>query len=111
MWREELALVEKMLGRDSRNFLGWGYRRLVVENLERLSGSSMAEAEFKYTTKMIESNLSNFSAWHNRSKLLIRLMEEQQGDDTRRKQMLDDGGWTGSSMAWGIIANTCQNSN
>jgi geranylgeranyl transferase type-2 subunit alpha len=80
-----------MLHRDSRNFHGWGYRNTVVANVERLNASSMAKQEFDYTTKMISSNLSNFSAWHNRSQLILRILEEQQASDDERKQMLDDG--------------------
>lgn len=80
-----------MLNRDSRNFHGWGYRRTVVDNIERLKSSSMAKEEFDYTTKMIGINLSNFSAWHNRSKLILRILHEQSASDEERKQMLDDG--------------------
>lgn len=73
----------KMLNRDKRNFHGWNYRRLVVAQLElhppsdghaesydASSRATMVEAEFSYTTKMINSDLGNFSAWHNRSKLI-----------------------------------------
>ena len=93
LWREDLDLVSKMLARDSRNFLGWGYRRTVVENLESdaLHGPSMAKQEFDYTTKMIRANLSNFSAWHNRTKLILRILKEASGSDEERRQMLDDG--------------------
>ena len=91
LWTEELGLVGKMLTRDSRNFHGWGYRRTVVDNLEALSESSMAKSEVDYTTKMISANLSNFSAWHNRSKLIIRALAEQNADSGERKQMLNDG--------------------
>jgi geranylgeranyl transferase type-2 subunit alpha len=71
-----------MLSLDSRNFHGWGYRRTVIAALESngldqgkpgvtdVAGQSLVEEEFTYTTKMIETNLSNFSAWHNRSKLI-----------------------------------------
>lgn len=92
-WQEELGLVGKMLSRDSRNFHGWDYRRHVVRNLEQLptedgKDTSMVEPEFDYTTKMIKTNLSNFSAWHNRSKLIPRLLEERNADEeTRRKFM------------------------
>ncbi len=91
LWTEELGLVGKMLNRDSRNFHGWGYRRTVVDNIERLKATSMAKEEFDYTTKMIGTNLSNFSAWHNRSKLILRMLEEQSATDDERRQMLDDG--------------------
>lgn len=96
-WQQELGLASKMLSMDNRNFHGWGYRRTVVaaleSNLLNAHGAthSMAEDEFKYTTRMIESNLSNFSAWHNRSKLIPRLLDERKADDTARRSFLDNG--------------------
>ncbi|PGH36834.1 geranylgeranyl transferase type-2 subunit alpha [[Emmonsia] crescens] len=104
-WQEELALVGKMLSLDSRNFHGWGYRRQVISALEELASNddqrkdnseeasapkSMAKAELDYTTKMISTNLSNFSAWHNRTQLILRLLNEQSASDEERKKMLDD---------------------
>ncbi len=95
LWNRELILVGKMLVKDSRNFHGWGYRRKVVAELEssKLDGQSMAETEFEYTTRMIhgDKGLSNFSAWHRRSKLIPRLLDERNADDTARRQFLDDG--------------------
>ncbi|KAF2142238.1 uncharacterized protein K452DRAFT_318518 [Aplosporella prunicola CBS 121167] len=99
LWQEELGLVGKMLNRDSRNFHGWSYRRIVVAHLEQLpaaetdqeaerSGTSMTEPEFAYTTKMINTNLSNFSAWHNRSKLIPRLLAERNADESARRAFL-----------------------
>ena len=75
-----------MLALDSRNFHGWGYRSEVVGEIERLGEKSMVEAEFEYTSKMINTNLSNFSAWHYRSQLIPRLLTERKaGNDERRK--------------------------
>jgi len=93
LWTRELVLVGKMLTRDSRNFHGWGYRRTVVSELEsaKLNGTSMVESEFEYTTKMINQNLSNFSAWHRRSKLIPRLLDERKASDEARRQFLDKG--------------------
>jgi geranylgeranyl transferase type-2 subunit alpha len=95
LWTRELILVGKMLVKDSRNFHGWGYRMKVVSELESaaLNGRSMVESEFEYTTKMIhgDKGLSNFSAWHRRSKLIPRLLDERGADDARRRQFLDDG--------------------
>lgn len=96
-WQQELVLAGKMLSLDSRNFHGWGYRRTVVQALEstELSAqepiSSMAEQEFEYTTQMINSNLSNFSAWHTRSKLIPRLLDERGADNEARRRFLDEG--------------------
>ena len=96
-WQQELALAGKMLSLDSRNFHGWGYRRTVVSALESSAlhtedpSMSMVETEFEYTTKMINSNLSNFSAWHNRSKLIPRLLDEGGADHQARRKFLDGG--------------------
>ncbi|OQO08262.1 hypothetical protein B0A48_06132 [Cryoendolithus antarcticus] len=89
MWRGELALGSKMLVLDSRNFHAWSYRRSTVEQIEQLEKKSLAEDEFAYTTKMVNTNLSNFSAWHNRGQLLPRLSQERQATDEERKTMFD----------------------
>lgn len=92
LWTEELGLCSMMLVRDSRNFHGWGYRKMVVEQLEspKLEGKSMVEEEFAYTTKMVHAHLSNFSAWHTRSKLIPRLLDERKANDEQRKEFLDE---------------------
>lgn len=90
-WEFELMIVSKLLELDSRNFHGWHYRRFIVENIEtnskKLSGNSNESdkgllelfeiniKEFKYTTTKINKNISNFSAWHNRSKLIPKIFE------------------------------------
>ncbi|KAK6528504.1 Rab geranylgeranyltransferase [Arthrobotrys megalospora] len=118
LWKSEMMLVEKMLGRDSRNFHGWGYRRFIVQNIEELQGRlkqsqpppppsssgegdgkneeededeelSLVEQEFAYTTAMYGKDLSNFSAWHNRSKLIPRVLEERGATVEERRTFLD----------------------
>ena len=99
LWSGELQLINKMLHADSRNFHAWGYRRIVVSEIERLAASSettttedtpksLAESEFEYTTKMIKSNLSNFSAWHNRSQLIPKILDERGADSKARRTFL-----------------------
>ncbi|RBQ66518.1 hypothetical protein FVER14953_11391 [Fusarium verticillioides] len=80
-----------MLTKDRRNFHAWGYRRHVVAQLESsvLNGQSLVELEFEYTTKKIHEDLSNFSAWHNRSQLITRLLNERKADDASRKDLLN----------------------
>lgn len=101
-WENELRLVNRMLGRDNRNFHGWNYRRLVTKNLHELikeqqstpeesqQREKLVEQEFLYTEKMINTNLSNFSAWHQRSKLIPILLNKKQANNAARIKMLDD---------------------
>ncbi|KAF3942529.1 hypothetical protein ABW19_dt0210488 [Dactylella cylindrospora] len=142
VWKSEMGLVDKMLGRDSRNFHGWGYRRFVVASIEEITGgiastpvdegaedeeeaggerddrrdvdtanaSSMVESEFMYTTAMFRKNMSNFSAWHNRSKLIPRLLVERGANDEERRTFLDGGmgyPWTVIFVESGITDIVC----
>lgn len=102
LWSAELQLVGKLLQADSRNFHAWGYRRFVVDQLERLytysqgiednpgSPKDLTESEFEYTTKMININLSNFSAWHYRGSIIPRLLAMRGADNAERRKLLDD---------------------
>ncbi len=80
-----------MLTKDRRNFHAWGYRRYVVATLENttLDGKSMVEDEFAYTDKMVKTDLSNFSAWHSRSQLIPRVLDERGADAKARATFLD----------------------
>jgi geranylgeranyl transferase type-2 subunit alpha len=102
LWSGELQLVGKLLQADSRNFHAWSYRRFVVDQLERLyslrsgegglkSPKALTESEFEYTTKMINTNLSNFSAWHYRGSIILpRLLNLRTADNMARRKLLDD---------------------
>ncbi|KIJ60638.1 hypothetical protein HYDPIDRAFT_177343 [Hydnomerulius pinastri MD-312] len=76
-WDRELAVVEKMLDADARNFQAWNYRRYVLASLpvQRPETSDLA-----YTTRKISASFSNFSAWHQRSKVYSSLWNAGQLD-------------------------------
>ncbi|KAK4998153.1 Rab geranylgeranyltransferase [Elasticomyces elasticus] len=104
LWSNELKLVSKLLSIDGRNFHGWGYRRTIIGALESPprhlntnpassvggdGASSMLESEFAYTTQMINTNLSNFSAWHSRSRLIPTLLEQRSASRGERVAFLE----------------------
>ena len=70
---------------------------MIIAALERTGDEedeppkNLTEEEFQYTTRMIETNLSNFSAWHNRSKLIPRLLTFRKASETERRKFLDSG--------------------
>ncbi|WFD22109.1 protein geranylgeranyltransferase type II [Malassezia equina] len=96
--------------------MGWNYRRWILEELaaaitpdwddqearfpSSLSSSTMpdhvrktqlelAENELRYTLRKIESNFSNFSAWHQRSKLLPCIWDAKRLDQKQRMMERD----------------------
>ncbi|KAF8495398.1 rab-protein geranylgeranyltransferase, partial [Gautieria morchelliformis] len=81
-WTKELYVVEKMLDADARNFHAWNYRRYVLASLATTQSPAL---ELAYTTRKIELNFSNFSAWHQRSKVYTDLWERDMEEDKRRK--------------------------
>jgi geranylgeranyl transferase type-2 subunit alpha len=85
--RKELRLSQELLDVDDRNFHGWTYRRFVVSLLGDQSPDS---AELEYAGEKIETNFSNYSAWHHRTKVLPRVRGERlatpEGDDHARNR-------------------------
>eukprot|EP00903_Cladosiphon_okamuranus_P016843 g15533.t1 len=79
---EDLALCATFLELDGRNFHCWAHRMWVAERM----GLS-AQEEFDFTTDKIKQNFSNYSAFHFRSKVLPRMVEEAGHD---RWQLLSD---------------------
>ncbi|KAL0947363.1 hypothetical protein HGRIS_013479 [Hohenbuehelia grisea] len=80
-WSEEMRAVEKMLDKDARNFHAWSYRRYVLANSPT---SRPLSSELAYTMRKIESNFSNFSAWHQRSKIYSKLWEDASSEEVRK---------------------------
>jgi len=84
-WARELAIVEKMLDRDSRNFHAWNYRRYVLAYMPE-SDRRPPKSELAYTTRKIEQNFSNFSAWHQRTKVWGVIWREQPETEASAKR-------------------------
>ncbi|KAI5851722.1 hypothetical protein DFP73DRAFT_508332 [Morchella snyderi] len=87
-WSAELTLATHLLLRDVRNFHGWMYRRLLVPHI----AGSLTEQEFAYTTAMLQGagGMSNYSAWHQRSALIPRLLEERGAGEQERMDFLEN---------------------
>ncbi|KAL3235158.1 Geranylgeranyl transferase type-2 subunit alpha [Nakaseomyces bracarensis] len=78
IWSRELAIVNKLLEADARNYHGWHYRRIVTSNLQRITGSDMNNEELGYATEKIKENISNFSAWHQRAQLIQDMLHKDE---------------------------------
>ena len=90
-------MVSKLLDLDQRNFHGWHYRRFVVENMELECKNDTTLIlkinldEFNYTTLKIQKDFLNFSAWHNRTKLIPKiynLIQQQQQQQQKMEKYL-----------------------
>lgn len=95
-WERELSTVSKLLSMDERNFHGWQYRRIVVLSLETndnlVKDLLVNLNEFKFTTSKVNNNISNFSAWHNRSKLIPKiysLIDKTKYDDEENHEAIE----------------------
>ncbi|KAF7295305.1 Rab geranylgeranyltransferase [Mycena indigotica] len=82
-WDREMFVVDKMLDADSRNFHAWSYRRYVLAGMPVRRPET---TELAYTTRKIEANFSNFSAWHQRTKLLTSLWASGRLDYAKSKE-------------------------
>ena len=60
----------------------WDYRRYVLQSLPRSFTPARTPAnELAYTRKKIESNFSNFSAWHCRTKILSGMWDNMSAEE------------------------------
>jgi len=69
LMKKELALCDKLLALDQRNFHVWNYRTWLV----KVAASQTFEEELAFTTTLIYRDFSNYSAWHYRSKVVTGL--------------------------------------
>lgn len=65
----ELRLCSKLLQMDSRNFHCWTYRSFICD---RILNRTVVE-ELQFTKEMISRDFSNYSAWHRRAVVLLRM--------------------------------------
>uniref|UniRef100_A0A8C3QM11 Geranylgeranyl transferase type-2 subunit alpha n=1 Tax=Cyanoderma ruficeps TaxID=181631 RepID=A0A8C3QM11_9PASS len=71
--REDLALCERLLAADSRNFHAWEHRRALVAGQD-------PEAELAFAGALLSRDFSNFSAWHHRLRLLAPARNRGDGE-------------------------------
>uniref|UniRef100_A0A6G1SPU9 Geranylgeranyl transferase type-2 subunit alpha n=1 Tax=Aceria tosichella TaxID=561515 RepID=A0A6G1SPU9_9ACAR len=74
-YQKEVALCNMFLAKDDRNFHVWDYRNHISD-----IAKTDLQSEFDFTTEKINSNFSNFSAWHRRHKLLLRGLSMPDGE-------------------------------
>ncbi|KAG9318253.1 rab-protein geranylgeranyltransferase [Chiua virens] len=82
-WKKELAVVEKMLDADARNFHAWNYRRYCLASMP---DQRPLATELAYTTRKISASFSNFSAWHQRSKIYSALWNAGELDPVKSRE-------------------------
>jgi len=56
----EMRVVEKIHKLDSRNFHAWSFRKFLIDS------HNVIVDDFEYSTKLIEADFSNYSAWYLR---------------------------------------------
>ncbi|KAG0147005.1 hypothetical protein CROQUDRAFT_132793 [Cronartium quercuum f. sp. fusiforme G11] len=99
-WIAELSLVHRLLKVDGRNFHVWDYRRYLISMISSTDSSTSAtdrlKSELAFTTKQIESNFSNFSAWHYRSKVLEPLFRSC--DNERESRLKEELEWVRNAL-------------
>ena len=61
----------------------WDYRRYVLASMPVKRPEA---TELDYTLRKIEANFSNFSAWHQRSKILTTMWESHKLDPVTSKE-------------------------
>lgn len=65
----------------------WDYRRYILRSLPKsFKPAKTPASELAYTRRKIESNFSNFSAWHSRTKLLGSVWEQLGEEDLRKER-------------------------
>ncbi|XP_065190096.1 geranylgeranyl transferase type-2 subunit alpha-like [Sycon ciliatum] len=84
-WNREVELCSRALSKDSRNFHCWDYRRFVAKRALR-----SAADEVEFTSDKIKASYSNYSAWHNRSRLLPELYPGNAGCGVSQEKLTQE---------------------
>ena len=63
--KNEMKIVETIHSLDSRNFHAWSFRKFLIEKF------NVQVDDLSYSTKLIESDFSNYSAWYLRTTIPV----------------------------------------
>jgi len=88
-WNNELLLCTKYLKMDERNFHCWDYRQIVATKCQEPH-----DKELDFTMEMIESNFSNYSAWHYRSKLFKAAGKDEESTKISELSLVESAAFT-----------------
>lgn len=83
----------RLLTEHIRPVMAWNYRRYVLSSMPV---PRPAAAELVYTTHKIEGNFSNFSAWHQRTKVYATLWET---GERERSKIKDEGSCSAQTLS------------
>lgn len=104
--KQELGLCEMQLAKDERNFHVWNYRSWIINTLKAMD-QNVIDKELKFIDSKLESNFSNFSALHFKSKNLIsKYTLYLQGLKAQKVSELQDSALVSDVLLYGVPLNT-----
>ena len=104
--KQELGLCEMQLAKDERNFHVWNYRSCIINTLKSID-QNVIDKELKFIDSKLQSNFSNFSALHFKSKnLLSKYSILLQSLKAQKVSELQDPELISNVLLYGLPLNT-----
>lgn len=104
--KQELGLCELQLAKDERNFHVWNYRSWLI-NILKTYDTKYLDKELQFIDSKLQSNFSNFSALHFKSKnLLSKYSMWLQGNRDKKPSGLEDSNLLKDVLLYGLPLET-----